>query len=86
MGRGWGDFVWRQGENVKFGFVAAPERASPRSKIELLNWLSSSPAALSVLYTLPRLHPTAFAISVAPIPSLRSDTMRARSKVTGRPL
>src|SRR3984957_6601804 len=36
------------------------------------------------LYTFPRLHPTALAISVAPIPSLRSDTMPARSKFTGR--
>ena len=37
------------------------------------------------MYTFPRLQPMTLAISVAPIPSLRSDTMRARSKVEGRP-
>jgi hypothetical protein len=42
--------------------------------------------ALSALHTFPRLHPTASAISVAPIPSLRRATIRARSNVAGRPL
>jgi hypothetical protein len=51
-----------------------------------MSLLPFNPAAVSVLYTFPRLQPPALAISVAPIPSLRKATMRARSKVTGRPL
>ena len=48
----------------------------------------SSPAAASCHRSLASQNasgPTALAISVAPIPSLRSDTMRARSKVARRP-
>jgi hypothetical protein len=71
-------------------FVRSAEKISPRIA---LGWASvgkqlrtqaglapgglGEPCALSVLYTLPRLHPTVLAISVAPIPSLRRATMRA---------
>src|SRR3984885_1411021 len=86
MGRGRGSFRLAASleENVKFGLVATPEPLKPAVEERASKLAQFNPAALSVLYTLPRLHPTALAISVAPIPCLRSDTMRARSNVTGR--
>ena len=40
-GGGGGHFVWRQGENVKFGLRgSAPERKACGLRAELLNWLS----------------------------------------------
>jgi hypothetical protein len=45
-----------------------------------------NPAAVSVLYTFPRLQPTALAISVTPFPCFLKATIFAWSKVGGRPL
>ena len=80
------------GPNVGGAFVHSPREISARYPAAAVLAVEFNPASLvkpcgfERLIDAPRLKPTALAISIAPLPSLRRATMRARSNVAGRPL